>query len=310
MSFVPLPSSDNGASVDVSVTNFPTTQDVSVTNFPTTQDVSVINFPTTQDVEITNASPINVSAEVTNLPTDLVAVSRGVVTGSYPFGAFGKRTASGSVSLQILWPDGTFTLPPSAGIQMSFVSSSTDDTSAGVGARTVKMVYLDANLNEQSETITMGGTTPVLSVATNIRFIQNLFLLTFGSSKSAVGTITVSNGGTVYGQVSPGELRCTSSARMVPNGKRLFVNSLYASSVSGGSSETTVAFSSSVFMGHDYSADSVFFPIAQGGFQDNGMTMKFDPPLSFEEGTCVAMQYTQTSTATVTSGWFGWIETM
>jgi len=50
---------------------------------------------------------------------------------------------------------------PSAGVIMELVSSSTSDTSAGTGARTVKVAYLDTSNNIQWTNVTMNGTTAV-----------------------------------------------------------------------------------------------------------------------------------------------------
>lgn len=239
---------------------------------------------------------------------NLTNISRGLVTGAEPFGSFGKRTAIGAVTLQILWPDGTMVLPASTGVQLSVVSTSASDTAAGTGIRTVDIHYLDANLAPQTETVTLNGTTPVLTVATNIRFVQCMHMITYGTGKVAAGTISATDGANVVSQIAIGEIRCTSSTRMVPAGKKLFVKSLYASTISPGSSETTVAFGATQFEGHDYSADSIFMPFAQTGFQDTGLTLQLDVPLVFTEGTAVGLLYTQTSTATVTGGWFGWLE--
>lgn len=71
----------------------------------------------------------------------------------------------------------------------SFVSTSTSDTAAGVGARTVFIEGLDANHELQSETITMNGTTPVVTANSyiNVHIAQ---VFTAGSTEWNVGTIT------------------------------------------------------------------------------------------------------------------------
>lgn len=238
----------------------------------------------------------------------LANISRGHVTGSQPFGSFGKRTATGAVTIQVLWPNGAFVLPSAAGLEMTVVSTSAQDSAAGTGIRTIDIHYLDPDLGDQIIIVNMNGTTPVVVTGVLMRFIQCLHGTSWGSGKAAAGTITVSNGGQTYSEISIGENRCTSSARMVPAGKRLMVNAMYSSSRSPATGETSVSLASTHFDGHDFSEDSVFLPIAEAGFQDNGLTIRIDPPMPFSEGACVAMLYTQASTATVTGGWFGWLE--
>lgn len=235
-------------------------------------------------------------------------VARGIIPGATPFGSFGRRTASGAVTLQVLWPNGPFVLPPSTGVQITFVSTSASDAALGTGARTIDMHYLDTSLNSKVESITLTGLTPVLSVATNVRFIQDIHITTAGSTKAAVGTITASTGATTYSLIVPGDVRCASSARMVPAGKRLLISSIYASSVSQTAAETTVAITSTQYEDHNLTIENIFTPFAQAGFEDNGLTLILSPPLAFTEGACVAMEYTQSGTATVTGGWFGWLE--
>jgi hypothetical protein len=76
--------------------------------------------------------------------------------------------------------------------QRSLVSASANDTSAGTGARTVKITYYDQTMaGPYTETVTMNGTTPVNTVAVNICFIEKLEVLTVGSTGSNVGIISL-----------------------------------------------------------------------------------------------------------------------
>jgi len=237
-----------------------------------------------------------------------LAVARGHITGAEPYGAYGERVTVGAET-NILWPDGVYALPPAAGIQISVVSTSANDAAAGTGIRTFDLHYLDANLARQIETITTNGLTPVLSVATNIRFVECMHMRTYGSGKAAAGIITASNGGQVYSQIVAGGVRCSSSVRMVPAGKRLMVTSMYAGSISGAAAAGTKIYMASChFDGHDYTADSIFFPIGAAGFQDGSGGLTFSPPLVFDEGSTVAMSFVTDKATTVVGSWFGWIE--
>lgn len=75
---------------------------------------------------------------------------------------------------------------------ITVVSSSANDTSAGSGARTIQIDGLDSDGMEQSETLTLNGTTKVNSVNTFTR-VHRAFALTSGSSNQAfnAGNLTV-----------------------------------------------------------------------------------------------------------------------
>lgn len=235
-------------------------------------------------------------------------ISRGRVTGAEPFGAYGKRVASGAES-NILWPDGPFALPPAAGLQMLLYSTSPNDTSAGTGIRTVKIPYLDNNLAEQSETVTLNGTITVTTVATNIRFIQDMNMITYGSGKSAAGTIVAAKAGQNYAQISSGGARSSSSMRMVPAGKRLIVDVVFAgSSNTTADAATIVEIVTSKFDGTDYSADSVFIPIGAAAFQANSAGTVIPCPLAFEAGTAFGMRFETDKAATIIGFWSGRLE--
>ena len=238
----------------------------------------------------------------------LIDVSRGLVSGAQPFSGYGKKTTVGADS-GVLWPNGTYTFPPAAGVQMSLVSTSASDASAGTGIRTISIQYLDASLATQTEVVTLNGVTPVNTVATNIRFIQCMSMVTFGSGKAAAGSITATNGGTTYSYIATGDVRCTSSVRMVPAGKKLFVSSMVAGSASGTAAASTVVNAATPnFNGTDFTTSSVFIPIASSTFQDNSSGITVSCPLMFTAGQSFGMTFTTDKAATVTGQWFGWLE--
>ena len=73
-------------------------------------------------------------------------VSRGQIAYHKPLFKFGNNTTVGD-SLETIWAEGgLYVYPPSASV-MTVSSSSTADTSAGTGARTVAVSGLDADHN-------------------------------------------------------------------------------------------------------------------------------------------------------------------
>ena len=237
------------------------------------------------------------------------AVARGDVNNAFPFGGYGELTTVGAVSAQIIWPDGAYTLPPAAGLQMSIVSTSAQDGVGGTGIRSVDIHYLDAALAPQTETVVLNGLTPVLTTATNIRFIQCMHMVTFGSGKKAAGVISATNTAVVYALITTGQVRCTSSVRMVPAGKRVLVVGLSAGASSGtAAASATIRLASTIFQDHDYSADSVFIPFASACAQDGSISLTLTAPLMFEAGAAIGMETTCDKAATIVGSWFGWVE--
>lgn len=128
----------------------------------------------------------------------------------------------------------TIPIPASTGVQMSAVSTSANDTGAGTGIRTVEIHYLDASGDPQEEILTLNGVGAVNTVATDIRFVNDFYALTVGGLTGAAGTITLFLTGTpatVYTQINVGHYKHSNTARMVPNGKVLLIESF---AVSGG----------------------------------------------------------------------------
>lgn len=236
-------------------------------------------------------------------------IARGFITGSENFGAYGQRTTAGAESDYVIWPNGVFSIPAAAGVQMSVVSTSAADAAAGTGIRTVELHYLDANLDSQAEIVTLNGVTPVLTVATNIRFIQCFHAVTVGSGLKAAGIITAANGGTTYSQINTGALRCSSSARMVPRAKRcLLMGAAGSASSSTADASVSIQIVASELDGDQYNVPLLLFPYGSIGTQNSGMGLLFPIPFSFQAGTVVAMSGTTDKAATIHGSWFGIVE--
>ena len=83
-----------------------------------------------------------------------------------------------------------------AGSQVSFASASANDTAAGTGAQQITFVYLDGTtFTSHSEVVTLGGTTPVNSVATNVAYVESV-TVTRGTTNAGIITMFKSTGGT------------------------------------------------------------------------------------------------------------------
>lgn len=99
---------------------------------------------------------------------------------------------------------GSFT-PLTTASTLTFVSNSVEDASAGTGARTLLLSYLDASRNPAVEVITLNGTTSVTSVASCLG-INRVVVLSSGSGTTNAGdiSITATTGGSNQGYIPVG----------------------------------------------------------------------------------------------------------
>ena len=241
-------------------------------------------------------------------------IGRFRVPGATPFGSYGERDASSAESNFVVWPNGPFQIPPATGVQMSIVSTSGNDALAGTNVQTIEIHYLDSNLEDGVEILEMDGLTPVLTTATDIRFIQCMHIQQFGDTAEAAGDITASyddGGGPVtYSQISQGDTRCSSSARMIPANKYGFVAGAVAGAVSGTSAaRVTVRLVASELDNNQY-LDEQFMLIPHGSVsvQDTSLGYNFPIPLRFNPGTVIALTLSTDKAAIVSGSWFGWTE--
>lgn len=239
-------------------------------------------------------------------------IARGRVEGAKPVVIDGHLVTSGSAT-DVLILDGSAikdpSVAPAAGLQMSIVSTSAQDGPGGTGVRTISLHYLDADLIERDEIITLNGTTPVLTAATNIRWVGEIHLLTYGSGKAFAGDLTVTNAGTRYKFISAGSRTTRSSAYRVPAGKRLIVHTLYAGAASG-SSAARVTIDVVVSMVDSTSFADAGLLITQGtiALQDSSAILSDGALYAVPAGEIIALRATTDKGATITGGFFGWLE--
>ena len=125
----------------------------------------------------------------------------------------------------------TVPTPSAAGEQMTIVSESANDASAGTGIQTVQIHYLDASGDQQKEDITMTGTTPAHTVATDIMFVNEMHALTVGTGTVAAGHIKLYKFGDaslVYSMIAAAGNFALMPHRMVPSGHKLVITSFHA----------------------------------------------------------------------------------
>lgn len=245
------------------------------------------------------------------LPVDSINndIARGKVPHSEGFGSFGERTFAGAATNAMIWSDGEFHIPPAAGVQLSIVSTSANDSAAGTGIRSVEIHYLDNDLNEQKEIVQLAGLTPVLTQATNIRFVNLMHMQTYGTISLAQGNIQGSAGGNIYCSILTGTNVQISSARMIPRNKVLYLAGATAGAVSGSSdARVLIRLVANTYNGLVFDDPVVFLPYGSISVQDNTVTYNFPVPFKFAAGTVVGLRATCDKGCLVSGSLYGWIE--
>jgi stage V sporulation protein SpoVS len=125
---------------------------------------------------------------------------------------------------ETVWDAGGIYAYPSAATVMKVSSSSTNDTAAGTGARTILVQGLDADYNEAEEIVTLNGQTAVNTTVSFLR-VTRAYVLTAGSGGTAagdiyvgVGTVTAGVPATIYAKITLGENQTLMGIWTVPAG--------------------------------------------------------------------------------------------
>jgi len=127
-------------------------------------------------------------------------------------------------SLETIWAEGGLYSYLSAASVLKISSSSTDDASAGTGARTITISGLDANYDEISESVTLNGQTAVNTTQSFLRVFR-MIVNTAGSGGQNAGVIyagtgTVTSGvpANKYGTIAVGDNQTLMCFWTVPRG--------------------------------------------------------------------------------------------
>jgi hypothetical protein len=119
-------------------------------------------------------------------------VARGQITGHNSLFKFGNNSTVGD-SLETIWAEGGLYSYLTAATVLKVSSSSTDDTSAGTGARTVQLYGLDGDYNEINELVTLNGQTAVNTTQSFLR-INRMVVRSAGSGGENAGVIYAGTG--------------------------------------------------------------------------------------------------------------------
>ena len=167
-------------------------------------------------------------------------IARGSVPGVTGDIKFGDNEAVGTSEITIWGVPGTVdNYFPANAVTASISSSDVDDSSAGAGARTGTIFYLDDNGDEGTEDFTLNGQTPV-ALANQMKRVNRIEIDSAGASGFNEGTIYLFEGTATLGV--PDDLtkiingitidhnQTTSSFWTCPNKKRGYIRSALATS--------------------------------------------------------------------------------
>ena len=149
------------------------------------------------------------------------AVALGLIPGWRTFRKFGMNEDVDTGTEDVWAAGGIRTLPTTAGVA-TVSSANAADTSAGTGARTVRVQGLDASYNEIQETVTLNGITGVNTTQSYIR-VDRMFVETAGSNQANVGNLTLTVGGNTQAFIEDNESQTHQLGFTVPNGHYLLL---------------------------------------------------------------------------------------
>jgi hypothetical protein len=221
-------------------------------------------------------------------------VSLGNVGGAIPWSKTGYNGDVGITSEDV-WTYGNVYPWLAAATNMEVISTGAgagNDVIAGSGAQKVQIRYLDINLVEQSEIVTMTG--GVAAACANPMYrIQAFRCYQVGGGGAASGTINLRTvaGATVESQIAATYTRARNSSWTVPAGRRLYI---YSMGVSSGSAVPNKSVLMTLRATYDDFATRLlgpnfFMPYAEIELMDNSFVTKFNIPIGFPASVDIKM---------------------
>jgi hypothetical protein len=155
----------------------------------------------------------------------LIEVAKGNVTGHALIRQYGfNADIDDAATYEDVWSPGASKSWQTGAQSMEAVSSDADDTSAGAGARTIRVLTLDASHDEDTQDVTMNGATPVALTGTHFD-VYSAHVLTAGATETNEGAIDiqVASAGAVQAQIPLGFGETQQALYVIPNGKTGYV---------------------------------------------------------------------------------------
>ncbi len=204
-------------------------------------------------------------------------VGRSEIPGHQSVFLFGYSASITNTAFIPAWENTAAYTYPASAVAMSIVSTSASDTAVKI------IIYgLDINYNLINETVTLTGTTPVV---TNTLFFRVNQLDVLPDSVNPVGVITAKNGGVTYGQIAVDTGQSNMSIYTVPAGY-----TLYGNHVGAWSSTSVTSGVYATFRAQTLSPAGTKYIVSQAPFL-NTFEFASNFPLRFTEKTDVQFQF-------------------
>ena len=158
-----------------------------------------------------------------------IQVARGNITGVEHISKFGKNLdVDTGTTPEDMWTGAANPYVPPVAARIHLITGDGNDTSAGTGARTVKIYGLDSNWDKISETVTMNGATGVITTSSFLR-IYRAHVVTAGSLETNSGLISAINltDASVSAQIEAGDGQTFMAIMPIPANKRGYLYSYY-----------------------------------------------------------------------------------
>lgn len=173
-----------------------------------------------------------IDAIINKVVSEHLCVPMGWISGVSGDTKFGVNSNVGTASAEDMWAGGGDYpgFPSGAAETVEVFSDDATDATAGTGARTVRLIGLDADFNEQTEDISLNGVTPVVTTKTWMRLSRG-YILTAGSNENNAGTITARHSVTtanVFWIILPGDGQTLVACMTVPARRRMIIDSIFA----------------------------------------------------------------------------------
>ena len=221
-------------------------------------------------------------------------IASGITTQMANVHKFGAvLTTGGNGTYDTVWTERGEYVFPTIAQTVTVDSSSTEDSSGGTGALTVRLQGLDANYNEVEEDFTLNGQVGVGGTVSFLR-THRAFILTGNNGNTNVGTINFTLDGNISCQIAEGMGQSQVAFYTIPAGKSGYLRAFAATM--NKNQENTVRLFQKPFGG-------VFRVASELNLYNSNMHTTFSIPLYFTEKTDLEVRTYTGSNCTV-SGMF------
>ena len=224
-------------------------------------------LPGINDGNVSNSNPLAVVQES-------VVITRGLIPGKSHTHIFGANPTIQTGTPENIWAaGGLYVFPPAAETFNIVSTSQADNGTTATGALTVLITGLDAAWAETTETLTLNGTTPV--VTASMTMINRIEVMTVGSGLVNAGAIsaTGNTSALVIANFAAGKNASSLGVYMVPAGKTAYLEkiTLAATKVKDTAALVTGQFKL-------FGAGNAFRPIGELGVDSAGLVYEFTTP--------------------------------